>query len=40
MIAHVSGLPIEELLPAAAGSAGLLFTRLTTVLRARRRPGE
>ncbi len=37
MIAHVSGLPIEELLPAIAGTAGLMLARVSVALRARRR---
>ena len=37
MIAHVAGVPLEELLPAAAGgSAGLLMARAWLMLRLRR----
>ena len=38
MIAHVGGLPLEELAPSAVGaSAGLLFARAWIALRLRRR---
>ena len=38
MIAHVGGLPLEELLPWASGpSAGLLMARTWILLRMRRR---
>ena len=37
MIAHINGLPLEELLPALTGTAGLLLARMSAVLRARRR---
>ena len=43
MIAHVGGVPLEELLPALAGtSTGLLIVRarLTLHLRRRREPGR
>ena len=40
MIAHVSGLPLEELLPAVTGAAGLLLARLSVALRARRSAGS
>ena len=38
MIAHVSGVPVEELVPLAGGTGGLLVIRvwLRTRLRARR----
>ena len=39
MIAHVSGLPVEELVPAVTGAAGLLLARLSVALRGRRRTG-
>ena len=42
-LAHVGGLPLEELLPTLAGaSSGLLFARgwLTLHLRHRREPGK
>ena len=42
MIAHVGGVPVEEILPALAGAgAGLLVVRawLTLRLRRRREPG-
>ncbi len=37
MIAHVSGLPIEELLPVLTGTAGLMLARVSVALRARRK---
>jgi len=38
MIAHVGGLPLEELAPSAAGAgAGLIFARAWIALRLRRR---
>ncbi len=38
MIAHIGGLPLEELLPAASGAgAGLLVARTWIMLRLRRR---
>jgi hypothetical protein len=38
MIAHVSGVPVEELLPSAAGAgAALLMARAWVMLRLRRR---
>ena len=38
MIAHVAGLPVEEALPALAGtSAGLLIIRAWLTVRLRRR---
>jgi hypothetical protein len=38
MIAHIGGLPLEELAPSAAGaSAGLLMVRAWIALRLRRR---
>jgi hypothetical protein len=38
MIAHVGGVPVEELLPALAGaSTGLLVMRAWLMLRLRRR---
>jgi hypothetical protein len=38
MIAHVGGLPLEELAPSAAGAgAGLLLARTWIALRLRRR---
>ena len=40
MIAHVSGFPLEELLPAATGAAGLLLARVSVALRGRRRAGS
>ena len=43
MIAHVGGVPVEELLPTLAGTgAGLLVVRAWLVLRLRRRrePGK
>ena len=43
MIAHIGGLPLEELLPSAsAAGAGLLAARGWIMLRVRRRrePGE
>ena len=37
-MAHVAGLPLEELLPAAGGvGAGLFVTRAWIILRLRRR---
>ena len=43
MIAHVGGVPVEELLPTLAGTGtGLLVARAWVMLRLRRRrgPGE
>jgi hypothetical protein len=43
MIAHIGGLPLEEIIPAASGvGAGLLVARAWTMLRLRRRrePGR
>jgi hypothetical protein len=40
MIAHVSGLALEELLPAGTGAAGLLLGRLSVALRGRGRGGS
>ena len=43
MIAHVGGVPVEELLPTLAGAgAGLLVARAWMMLRLRRRrePGK
>jgi hypothetical protein len=40
VIAHVSGLPLEELLPAVAPTAGLLLARVSLALRIRRRAGS
>ncbi len=40
MIAHVSGLPLEELLPAATGAASLLLARVSRALRGRGRAGS
>ena len=38
MIAHVGGMPVEELLPSLAGAgAGLLLARAWLMLRLRRR---
>ncbi len=38
MIAHVGGVPLEEILPAATGAgAGLLVARAWIMLRLRRR---
>ena len=38
MIAHLAGLPLEELLPAAGGAgAGLLLTRVWIIARMGRR---
>jgi hypothetical protein len=38
MIAHVAGVPLEELLPAAGGAgAGLLVVRTWIIVRVRRR---
>jgi hypothetical protein len=40
VIAHVGGAPVEEMLPALAGtSAGLLVVRAWLMLRLRRRRG-
>ncbi|MEA2307532.1 MAG: hypothetical protein QOH43_4812 [Solirubrobacteraceae bacterium] len=40
MIAHVGGVPVEEMLPALAGtSTGLLIVRAWLVVRVRRRRG-
>ena len=43
VIAHVAGMPVEELLPSVAGAGGtLLMARVWVMLRLRRRkePGE
>ena len=41
MIAHIGGLPVEETLPALAGtSTGLLVVRGWLMLRLRRRQGQ
>jgi hypothetical protein len=40
MIAHVGGMPVEELLPALAGSGtGLVIARAWLAVRLRRRQG-
>jgi hypothetical protein len=40
VIAHVGGVPVEEMLPALAGtSTGLLIVRAWLVVRVRRRRG-
>ena len=40
MIAHVGGVPVEEMLPALAGTGtGLLIVRARLMLRLRRRRG-
>jgi hypothetical protein len=40
MIAHVGGMPVEEMLPALAGtSTGLVIARAWLALRVRRRRG-
>ncbi len=36
MIAHVSGVPVEELLPLAGGTGGLLMVRVWLWARLRR----
>ena len=36
MIAHVSGLPVEELMPLAGGAGGLLMVRVWLRTRLRR----
>ncbi len=36
-LAHVAGVPVEELLPALAGSGGLLLARGWVALQLRRR---
>ncbi len=40
MLAHVSGIPVEELVPLAGGAGGLLVVRawIRTRIRARMRP--
>jgi len=41
MIAHVGGVPVEEIVPTLAGaSSGLLVVRAWLVLRCRREGGE
>ena len=39
MIAHVSGIPLEEALPAVAAAAAPVLARITLAVRARRRTG-
>jgi hypothetical protein len=39
MIAHVAGLPLEEIVPALSGSAALVFVRAWLALRLRGRAG-
>ena len=39
MIAHVSGIPLEEALPAVVGAAAPVLARISLALRARRRTG-
>lgn len=40
-LAHIGGVPLEELLPALAGpGAGLLATRAWLIMRLRRRGGN
>ena len=41
MIAHVGGMPVEEMLPALAGTGtGLVIARAWLALRVRRRRGS
>jgi hypothetical protein len=37
IIAHIGGLPVEELLPAVTGAGGLVAARAWIMLRVRRR---
>jgi hypothetical protein len=38
MIAHVGGVPVEEVLPALVGTSTLLVVRARMMFRTRRRP--
>jgi len=40
VIAHIGGVPVEELLPAVCAGAGVLLMRARGVLRRRREPGR
>ena len=40
VIAHIGGVPVEELLPTVCGGAGVLLVRARGVLRRRREPGR